>query len=199
MNPAAKNLSSKSLEGEVWLPIDGYEGRYDVSSLARVRSLVKGNSRAGGVVKRKIPLIRKQKINTSGYYEVRLISSEKDETLRVHRIVGIAFIPNPDNLPEINHLKGKLDNRPTSIEWSSSSNNQKHAYKNGFRVPLGGEKNPKCRLSEKQVLEIFNSNETRIELSEKYNISIYTISHIRRGSTWSYLTGKIYKRKCEQP
>lgn len=193
----ARNLSPKNIRGEKWIAVEGYEKRYEVSNFARIRSLMRGTS-AGGIIKRQIPLIIKQHINTSGYYQIRIMGENKSGTLRVHRVVGIAFHPNPYNLPEINHLKGKLDNRPESIEWSTSSNNQKHAYANDLRKPLGGEKNPKCILKEYQVLGVFNSKLLQQEIADEYGISIHTVRHIKRGSTWSYLTGKKYvikKRK----
>jgi hypothetical protein len=191
-------LSPKDLDAEVWKSLPNYEGRYDWSNMGRVRSLVKANS-GGGVSKRKIPLIRKQRINADGYLQVGLQSNGELKTFIVHRWVGILFVPNPENLPEVNHLKGKLDCRSASLEWTTASDNQKHAYKNGLRIPLGGEKNPKCILTEKEVLEIFNSSKHKNELAVMYKISTHTIRHIKRGSTWSYLTGKTYKRKCEQP
>lgn len=188
----SRNLTETDLDGEIWLPVKGYEDRYEVSNLGRVRSLMKQNVHGGGVRKRDKPMIRKSHINTSGYYQIGLQKEGKLEHLRVHRLVAIAFIPNPENLPEVNHLKGKLDNRVESIEWSTPSNNQKHAYANNLRIPLGGEKNPKCILTEKQVVDIFNSKTKSKEAAQKHGISIHTVRHIRRGSTWSYLTGKKY-------
>ncbi len=119
-----KNLSLKDLEGEKWVPIVGHEGLYEISNLGRVKSLQYTSDR-----------IMKQNKSMDGYLSVSLFNWEgKDKRWRVHRLVGIAFIPNPEKKEYINHKKGiKIDNRASELEWNTMSENHKHAYSTGLR------------------------------------------------------------------
>ena len=95
---------------EIWRPIKGYEGLYQVSSLGRVRSL---NYRQTGQVR-----VLKAEKNRWGYLFVNLCKNKKPKSCIVHRLVAIAFIPNPLNLPQINHInEDKTDNRVENLEW----------------------------------------------------------------------------------
>ena len=105
------------MENEVWKDIEGYEGRYQVSNIGRVRSLSLGKiakfrpEHHGRVLK---PYLTRY-----GYYVVDLFyDTNKKRHHLVHRLVAQAFIPNPDNLPQINHKNEiKTDNRVENLEW----------------------------------------------------------------------------------
>ena len=107
---------------EVWKPVKGFEGQYEVSDLARVRSIdkyrrvldVKGQEHFRFVK----GIIRKQQLMPNGYYAVSLKNNGKEKRMYVHRIVADAFIPNNNNLPEINHKdENKANNLPCNLEW----------------------------------------------------------------------------------
>ena len=117
------------------------------------------------------------------------------KTQIVHRLVGISYIKNPKNKLQVNHIKGgKTDNRVSRLEWATNLENHNHAIKMGLKDNKG-EKGGKATLSNKQVLEIFNSNLTSSELSKEYNTNIFNINLIKSGKNWSSVTGKKYQRK----
>lgn len=118
---------------EVWKPIEGYEGLYEVSNFGRIKSLRRDvaipNQRLGTVGYRTYPERIKPCVkNRYGYYQVTLSKEAKSRTFRVHRLVALAFIPNPDNKPYINHIDGnKKNNRIENLEWCTASENNWHA------------------------------------------------------------------------
>lgn len=128
-------MKRKRRHKETWMEIEGYED-YAVSSLGRVKSLDKETFYF--TKKNKIATHhRKEKILTPvirgvGYLSVALSNQfaiPKTKQLYVHRIVGTAFVPNPENKPEINHKNGiKTDNRASNLEWSTRSENVQHTF-----------------------------------------------------------------------
>ena len=105
---------------EVWKPVTGFEGIYEVSSLGNVRN---ANGR-----------MRKPFMIPRGYLMIDLFHNYKRTHARVNRLVAEAFIPNTDNKPEVNHKNGnKMDNRVENLEWSTKSENMVHAYRSGLQ------------------------------------------------------------------
>lgn len=100
---------------EIWRDIDGYEGLYKVSNLGNIKSL---NYRRTGKEE-----ILKAEIN-NGYLYVILYKERKIKLYLVHRLVAIAFIPNPYNLPEINHKdEDRTNNIVSNLEWCNRQYN----------------------------------------------------------------------------
>ena len=104
---------------EIWKDIKGYEGLYQVSDMGNVRSLDRLVDRGGK------PLcaiwkgrVLKKKKASDNYYSVVLSKNNVQLCVRIHRLVAETFIPNPNNLPEVNHRnENKLDNRVENLEW----------------------------------------------------------------------------------
>lgn len=109
---------------EEWRPIEGYEGLYEVSNTGRVRSLdmyVKIGYGSYRLHKGKVLSPGK---NKDGYLLINLHCNEKNKKCLVHRLVAQAFIPNPDNLPQVNHKdEDKLNNRVENLEWCDAKYN----------------------------------------------------------------------------
>lgn len=133
-----KNLSIIDAEGEIWVDINGYKGQYQVSNMGRVKSLTRiirhPKKDVDKVLKSKI---MKQYISIKGYCNVVLCKIGIKKRYSVHQLVGLNWIPNPENKKGINHKKGiKTDNRVTEIEWSTHDENMKHAGEFGL-MPKG--------------------------------------------------------------
>ena len=104
---------------EMWRDINGFDGRYQVSNKGRVRSFARKSYKEARILK--------QSYEKDGYYIVGLHYSEKGikgRTGRVHRLVAEAFIPNPNNLKEINHKdEDKTNNNVDNLEWCTTKYN----------------------------------------------------------------------------
>lgn len=110
---------------EIWIPIKGYEGLYEVSSYGRVRSLGNGNSNNS-----KIRVLNSQKCKT-GYLYVTLTKNGNSKKHKVHRLVAIAFLPNWFDDQEVNHIdEDKTNNQIDNLEWCDRKYNCNHGTRN---------------------------------------------------------------------
>ena len=108
---------------ETWRPVVGYEGLYEVSDFGDVRSLNYLHTGKTRVLK----LIKEKK----GYLLVNLYKEGKMKMYKAHRLVAQAFIDNPDNLPEVNHIdEDKTNNRVSNLEWCNHIYNSNHGTRN---------------------------------------------------------------------
>lgn len=134
---------------------------------------------------------RKPYFNNKGYVMMSFYIDGKSKTKFVHRLVLGAFAPiiGMENL-QVNHKDGdKRNNHIDNLEWCTQSENQKHAYKMGLNTNKGI-KNPACKLTEKEVIEIADlllQNVTVKKLSEMYNVSESAIGFIRAKRHWQFL------------
>lgn len=133
--PRFEEVPMDNYEGEEWRPVNGFESKYEVSNYGRVRSIDHEMKSLGGyrTVKGRI---LKQRVE-HGYCRVQLsISKREHPHKQVHRLVAEAFVPNPDNKPEVNHIDGcKTNNCAENLEWVTSSENSVHAIENGLQRP----------------------------------------------------------------
>ena len=123
-------FSLKDLKNEEWRDIKDFENLYQVSNYGRVKSLVKISKINGRIYP---TIIMTCHTNTKKYLEVELCKNGKPHRYRIHRLVAQAFIPNPENKPQVNHEDtNKQNNRVDNLSWNTNSENQIHAFKNGL-------------------------------------------------------------------
>lgn len=105
---------------EIWRPIDGYTGLYEVSSLGKIRSLLRKKDNNHGRLLSPSP-------NTDGYLTVVLTKDSQRKSFKVHRLVAQAFIPNPNSYPQVNHKdENKSNNQVTNLEWCTAKYNNNY-------------------------------------------------------------------------
>lgn len=174
---------------EIWKDIQGFEGKYQISNFARVKSLSRAIKKTNGTIMTIKERILKTCYNPNGYEHAVLQNGKKTKHLSVHRLVALAFIPNPNNKPHINHKDGnKANNQIENLEWVTRSENEKHAHKIGLK-DWRGEKASKSKLTKEQVLDIRNleGKKTGREVAKLYNVNHSCIFAIWKRRTWSHV------------
>ena len=153
---------------EIWKDIKGYEGMYKVSNLGRVMSIRRkvNGPRGYKTIKQKILKIGK---NNFGYSTVTLSKHGKSHRKQVHRLVALAFIPNVNNLPQINHIDGnKSNNVVENLEWITNRDNVIHAYNMGLKKTIQIDKN--------LLIDLYvNKKYAAMNIAKIMNVSVGTI------------------------
>lgn len=183
------------VQEEEWRDVVGYEDYYKVSNLGRVKSAFRYKKGRNNNTVPVLEKILKNEANHAGYVRVSLCKNSKSKLFLVHRLVAEAFIPNPENKPQVNHKGEKpdtTDNAFWMIEWATNGENQKHAYENNLHPSKKGAGNSKAKFSEIQVLAIrrlhrINPNISRKGLASKLGVGISCISHIITKRTWGHI------------
>lgn len=175
-----------NIQQEIWKPIQGYEGIYEISSLGRVKTLERRDCR--GQYRKSILL---KAASVRGYLQIQLWNNRMSRIYKIHRLVAQVFIPNPENKPQVNHKNGvKTDNNVENLEWCTSLENIHHAQRIGIRDVVGAG-NPAAKLKNNEVIEIFLSKSNQRKLAEKYNISLSTVETIKGRKSWKHLTSAL--------
>lgn len=162
--------------------IKGYEGRYAVTVDGEVWTFVRGKGR---------PL--KGKVNTDGYIEVSLHKLGVRRLRYVHRLVAETFIPNPLNMPQVNHINfNRSDNKVENLEWCTAEQNIQHSIDAGRPTPIGGkgENNQSAVLSDAQVIEMREMRKDGArykELAKRYGVCLSTVNQILGRRIWKHL------------
>lgn len=187
-------LSFPQLENEIWIAVPGWEGVYEVSNMGRFKTLVRSCNSSHG---KRPTSTTGEKVRThssmiNGYHLISFCQRPRKEARLAHRVVAIAFIPNPENKPEVNHLDGdKSNNAASNLAWSTEIENMQHAVDTGLKV-FRWKRKP---LAAGNVLEIFASPLSLGKLSAAYCIPKLTVHAIKAGKRYSKITGKSYLGK----
>lgn len=168
------------IEKEEWKPIKGYEDKYAISNFGRVKSL-KPRYKDRDILK----------TSSDGFGYLRCDLSNPRKTVKIHRLVAEAFIPNPYNKPTVNHIDGdKTNNRVDNLEWNTVHENNLHANRMGL---AGGVKHNKSKFTEEQVAFIKNVYKPYDKflgarpLSRVFGVEETTIKRIASNVTYKYL------------
>ena len=131
---------------EIWKTLSESDN-YLISNTGKIKSL---NYKRTGIEKE-----LKQNINSRGYPYVFISKNSKYKNILIHQAVAKAFIPNPNNLPQVNHIDGnKTNNKVENLEWCNNRENIKHAYKNGLRgKQVGNTYKKRCELAIEYIEE----------------------------------------------
>lgn len=167
---------------EIWKPVLGYEGKYEVSSEGRVRSLIAKNA----------PLIMRQNLRKDGYLQVQLKVNQQPKNRLVHTLVDEAFNGNRQPDREVNHIDGdKKNNRLSNLERLNRKENVRHAFKAGLCGSRRGERNPGCTIPDSTIIAIrsepveFSNGRfphgSLTKISEKYGVSRSYVRKILTG------------------
>lgn len=161
---------------EVWKEIEGFE-HYEISSHGRVRKTISKR-------------LKVLKVDKKGYHNITLHTKGKRRYFKVHRLVAQAFIPNPENKKEVNHMNGIPDcNHKENLEWATRKENMQHAKEEG--LVACGENHGMAKLTAKEVEDIrtlyvpydkaFNQN----ALARKFGVSRTCINHVINNRSWA--------------
>jgi hypothetical protein len=183
MNYTLKSLGIEldSLPNEEWRYVANTNNRYLVSNMGRLLTTGYKNSKRCSIMK--------PAKDANGYYRTMMLLNGKLKTVKLHRVVAEAWIENPLNKLQVNHINFERDdNRVSNLEWATPSENALHSYNNGrIKKPIctnfvKGSKVGTAKLNEEQVKEIRQKFKPRIYtremLAKEYGVSHHTIKDV---------------------
>ena len=164
---------------EIWKNVVGFEEQYEISNLGNLRSKERFVKHWRGGERKYKSNFKNIRLNDKGYFRCNLKNEGKRYDFTIHRLVALAFIPNEENKPFINHKNGiKTDNRVENLEWCNQSENVTHAVKNRLI---------KTKLTDEQAKKIFNSQLSNRKLAEIYDINHSIVWRIKNKKAYKHL------------
>ncbi len=153
---------------------DGLKGVFKIKEIVGFEDYY--IDKEGRIFNKELRELKGKWVDNTGYYQIVLRKNKKRKYVRIHRLVALTFIPNPNNLPQINHKDGnKLNNNVDNLEWCTNSENTQHGYDSNLyhskRRKIG------VKAIHKKTKEVFIFSSIR-ECSEKLSLNRKTISAI---------------------
>jgi hypothetical protein len=188
-------LGTKGMK-EIWKYIENFYGYYEVSNRGRIRSVDRYVDHRFGYSQLRKGKMKKITLDKDGYGLLHLYKNNKNHTRKAHRLVLQAFVPNPENKPQVNHINGnKLDNRVENLEWCTDKENKIHAFATGLRNHNSIKKKVLMSSKDNEPLLIFDSiteasRETGINLGNICSCCKGKIYKTVGGYKWSYYKGE---------
>ena len=166
-----------------YIEIDGEQTAYSVDVLGRIYSDISGR-------------YLKPFPNPQGYMLIDIHHNKKYYTRQVHRLVAMAFIPNPDGLETVNHKDGdKSNNAVSNLEWMTRLDNVRHAWRTGLAKARYGIDNPANVYTEEQIHHVCALLELRklkgAEIARICNVNVALITDIKFRNKWKHIS-KLY-------
>lgn len=178
------------MNNEIWKDIIGYEGFYKISNYGKVKSLARLVKMGPNKFRQTNEMFLNPSKSIHGYWRLCLQKNGKRNMHFIHRLIGKAFIPNPENKPEINHINGiRDDNSMDNLEWVTTLENQLHSVHVLKRKILRGNEvgnsilNPELILELKYMKQYFSYT----KLQDIYEIDRATIHLAVTGKNWKHL------------
>ena len=195
---------------EIWKDVEGFEGIYQVSNKGRVKRLpctATMRNQATSWLQPMPEYIFSPSLDTRGYSQVLLSIGNNKRVARVHRLVAEAFLKEPSEALKlecskagvkyvlVNHKDGNPENNCVeNLEWCSPRYNCDYSVKIGTHNTVKGEENYNAVLSEEDVLSIYRMAHEKImsqeKIGEMFGVKQITVSNIKMGRSWSWLTGQ---------
>ncbi len=165
---------------EVWKPVTGYQGLYEVSNLGRIKSFHK--NKEGNI-------LSLNKTNGNGYLISTLCKNSKKKNYYNHRLVASEFVKRPKGNHFVNHIDANItNNEHSNLEWVTSKQNIQHAIKLGNKWDYG-ENSPNSKLTKDDLFEIRKllkeGDLYQYEIAEIFNVAQTTISRIKLSKTYA--------------
>lgn len=174
---------------EIWRPVKGYEGLYEVSNLGRLKSLPRKGTKGG--------IISATYSNSKHYAHVPLTKDSRHKTVSLHRLVAEAFVENPSGKPQVNHKDGnKRNNSANNLEWTTGSENIRHAFRMGLKdTKAANEARSRkvMQIADGKIVMKFQSIHDAEKFTGVANQNIIKVCQGKRrtagGFKWSYIGG----------
>jgi hypothetical protein len=181
--------------GETFRDVPGYEGRYMVSESGVVVGMLRIGkfTKPGKSAESDTPVrIMTQTKSRCGYMRVSLVGFDgRDWSPGVHKVVALAFIPNPDRKRTVNHKDGdKTNNHVSNLEWMTYSENSFHAIATGLQLPMQGSKHPRSKLTEEDVIAIRRKRAAGgllEQLGAEFKVTAALIGMICKRTIWRHV------------
>lgn len=180
-----------TFENEQWLPVIGFEGRYEISSYGRVKSLgrwINPNSKQKAYyIAEKMLKLNK---DTRGYLFVMCSKNSQTKRMYVHQAIAHSFIGSQEKGIEVRHLDGnKLNNTLENITYGTKSDNMRDAVRHGTLVFS------RSKLTREDVINIGKDPRTHATIAKDYGICETTVSNIKRGASFKGFTEEIVRSR----